>query len=587
MVLTGKERPTLASRPQTSRILFSNLRFDIVYGLLLLVLSIFIVRLFYIQVIKHDEYRAAALQGQLKEYEIPAERGVIEAYDGDSVVPIVLNQEVYTLFADPLFIKDPKGTAEQLARITGANPSEYQDKMSMDTRYAVLAKKLDAKKKEEIENLNIKGVGLRTESVRVYPQGSLAAQLLGFVNDEGKGTYGLEQFLDDKLRGSPGQLKAITDARGVPLVSNSNNVLKDPVPGQRVRMTIDIGMQRKVEDLLRQHLPTVSSKSGSVVVIDPNTGAIKAMANWPSYNPADFSKVTDPSLFTNPAVSSPFEIGSVMKTLTVAAGLNTGVVNKNTTFYDPAKIPIDGTTITNVEEDGGPQTRSISDILRFSLNTGAVYILKQLGGGEINEKARNTWHDYMSNHYRFGQKTGVEQGYEAEGSIPDPNNGYGLNLQYANSAFGQGMTATPLQMAAAFSSTINGGTYYKPHLVETPDKKGEVVNPDVIKPEISEQLRQMHENSVNMTYPFVDRAGYRIGGKTGTAEIPNPQGGYYKDRYNGTFVGYVGGDKPEYVIFVRINEPVVDFYAGTAAAAPLFGKVAGMLIDNFSVRPSS
>lgn len=577
----------MVSNQQSSRILFSNLRFDIVYGLLLLVLSIFIVRLFYVQVIKHDDYKRSALMGQLKEYEIPAERGVIEAHDGENVVPIVLNEEVYTLFADPLYIKDHKDVATKLSAITGANAQEYEDKIRVDTRYAVLAKKLDANKKEEIEKLDIKGVGLRTESIRTYPQGTLAAQMLGFVNDEGKGSYGLEEYLDERLRGSPGQLKAITDAKGVPLVSNSSNVLKDPVPGERVLMTIDIGMQRKVEDLLKEHLPNVNSKSGSVIVMDPNTGAIKAMANWPTYNPGEFYKQTDASVFTNPAVSSPLEVGSVMKTLTVAAGLDSGVINKDTTFFDPAQITVDGATVRNVEEDGGPQTRSTSDILRYSLNTGAVYILSQLGGGSINEKGRNAWHNYMTEHYRFGQKTGIEQGYEAEGSIPNPTDGYGLNIQFANSTFGQGMTATPLQMAAAFSATINGGKYYKPHLIETPDGKGEVVNPNVVSPEVSEQLRAMHENSVNMTYPFVDREGYKIGGKTGTAEIPKPEGGYYTDRYNGTFVGYVGGDKPEYVIIVRINEPVVDFYAGSAAAAPLFGKIGGMLIDNFSVRPSS
>jgi len=553
----------------------------------LLVLAIFVVKLFYIQIIKHDEYKKSALQAQLKEYEIPAERGAIEAHDGPGIVPIVLNEDVYTLFADPLFIKDAKGTAEKLAAITGGKTGEYESKMKADTRYAILAKKLNEDQKNKIEKLDIKGVGIRAESIRTYPQGNLAAQLLGFVNDEGKGTYGIEEFLDDKLRGSPGQLKAITDVRGVPLVSNSNNVLKDPQPGQNVVMTIDIGMQRKVEDLLREHLPTVNSKSGSVIVMDPNTGAIKAMANWPTFNPSEFYKVTDPSVFTNAAVSSPLEVGSVMKALTVAAGLDSGVVNPSTTFYDPAQIKIDGETVRNVEEDGGPQTRTIPDILRFSLNTGAVYILKQFGGGEINEKARNTWYDYLRNHYRLGQKTGIEQGYEADGTVPSPNDGFGLNIKYANMAFGQGLNITPIQFASAFAATINGGVYYRPHLVDTADGKGEVLNDKVVSPKVSEEIRKMHENSVNYTYPFVDRAGYRIGGKTGTAEVPRPEGGYYKDRYNGTFVGYVGGDKPEYVIMVRVNEPVVNFYAGSVAAAPLFGKVSNMLIDNYSVRPSS
>lgn len=363
-----------------------------------------------------------------------------------------------------------------------------------------------------------------------------------------------------------------------------DNVRKDPEPGKRTLLTIDLSMQKRVEDTLKAHLEQVRSKSGSVIVMDPDTGAIKAMANYPTYNPAEFSKVEDPSLFSNPAVSSPFEPGSVMKTLTVAAGLNEGVVSPNTSYHDPSFWKIGDATVRNVEEDGGAATRSISDILRYSLNTGATYILMQLGGGKINEQGRVKWHDYMTNHYQFGKNTGIEQGYEAEGYVPSPTDGFGLDIQYANTTFGQGVNITPLHMAAAFSSTINGGVYYKPYIVE-PEKSGhkEIVKPDVIKPEISQVMRGMHENSVQNNYRFLKRPGYKVGGKTGTAEVPKPNGGYYDDRYNGTFVGYVGGDRPEYVIMVRVNEPKVSGYAGTAAAAPLFGKTMDMLIQNYSV----
>lgn len=563
---------------------FNPLRLNVWYWVLLFVFAVFVIRLFYLQIIRHDYYRLAAHQGQYKEYEIPADRGVIEAHDGDSVVPIVLNEDVYTLFADPKYISDPRGAAAAVARVIGGNAGEYEDKMRQETRYAVLAKKLPKEKREELDKLGIKGLGTRATPQRVYPQGSLASQLLGFVNDEGEGKYGLEQYMDAELKGKPGELKAITDAQGVPLISAGDNVLKDPEPGKRTLLTIDLGMQKRVEDTLKAHLKEVNSKSGSLIVMDPNTGAVKAMANFPTYNPADFANVEDASVFNNAAVSSPLEPGSIMKTLTVAAGLDTGVVTKNTTYADPAKYKIGDATITNVEEDGGPATRSVADILRYSLNTGATYILMQLGGGELNEKGRIRWHDYMTNRYMFGKQTGIEQGYEAEGQIPDPSNGYGLNIQYANSAFGQGMTVTPLQMAAAFSATVNGGTYYRPHLVE-PDSKDQkyVVRQDVVKSDISETLRNMHENSVLNNYRFLKRTGYRIGGKTGTAEVPRPQGGYYTDRYNGTFVGYVGGDKPQYVIMVRVNEPDVPGYAGTRAAAPLFAKTMDMLIQNYSI----
>jgi cell division protein FtsI (penicillin-binding protein 3) len=571
-------------RPRSSEtaLYFDNYRIRLWYWLLTAVFAIFLVRLFYLQVLQHDHYKKAALQGQFKEYEIPAERGVIEAHDGNNVIPIVLNQEVYTLFADPKYVKDVNAASERVAPIINGDASQIAEAMKSDSRYVVLAKKLPKEKKEELDKLDIKGIGTRATSQRVYPQGTLASQLLGFVNDEGEGKYGVEQYLDEKLRGKPGELKAITDAKGVPLVSSQDNIIREAESGKRIRLTIDISMQKRVEDTLREHLKQVRSPSGSVIVMDPSSGAIKAMANYPTYNPGEFSKIEDPSVFTNAAVSAPLEVGSIMKTLTVAAGLNEGVVSPSTTFYDPSFYNIDGATVRNVEEDGGAASRSIPDVLSYSLNTGATYILMQLGGGKLNEQGRVKWHNYLVNHYKFGQKTGIEQGYEAEGYVPSPTKGFGLNIQYANTSFGQGLSITPLQMASAFSATINGGKYLKPLLVEGEGPK--TVKSDVVKPEVSKQLREMHENSVQKRYTFLSRSGYKIGGKTGTAEITKPEGGYYEDRFNGTFVGYVGGEQPQYVIMVRINEPKVPGYAGSKAAAPMFGKVADILIENYSVK---
>ena len=260
--------------------------------------------------------------------------------------------------------------------------------MEANSRYSILAKNLTKEKAEKVDGLEIKGLGTRAVSKRVYPQGSLASQLLGFVDDEGNGQYGIEQYLDEKLKGQPGQLKAITDAQGVPLVSNKDNVVIEPKNGERTTLTIDLSMQKRVEDLLSAHVKETRSESGSLIVMDPNNGEIKAMANFPSYNPAEFFKIKDPKLFNNTSVSEPMEVGSIMKTLTVAAGLDAEVIGQNTTYYDPAFFKIGDATVRNVEEDGGATTRSVSDILRFSLNTGATWVLMQLGGGSITEEGR-------------------------------------------------------------------------------------------------------------------------------------------------------------------------------------------------------
>jgi cell division protein FtsI (penicillin-binding protein 3) len=566
---------------------------------LFLVLATFIIRLFYLQVIRHDYYSKVALSGQLKEYELSAERGTIEAYSGGETLPIVLNETKYTLFADPVFIKDVDTVATQLQSVVGGNSQEYAQLMKQDTRYAVLAKKLTEDQKSKIEAMKHKGIGLRPQSYRTYPQGSLAGQVLGFVNDEGIGSYGIEQALDDELRGRPGQLKAITDAQGVPLVANQDNIIKPAEKGQKIVLTLDVSIQKQLEDILKTGLDKAKSGSGSAIIMDPNTGAIKAMANYPNYNPAEFFKVEDASQFTNPSVSSPLEVGSIMKVLTAAAALDLGVVSRGTTYYDPSRFEIDSYTISNIEEDGGAGTRSVDDILQLSLNTGATWLLMQMGGGEVNQKARQTWHKYMTDNFRLGKLTGIEQGYESEGVIPDPVEGFGLNLQYANTSFGQGMSATLMQMAAALSSVINGGTYYQPHLVDSLATDNDTlsrVNPKalrsgVVSAQASLAVKQMMEyvmqkNHLSYGLPNL-RPGYSIGGKTGTAEISKPEGGYYDDRFNGTFMGFVGGDKPEYVIAVRVNEPKIPGYAGSKAAGPIFSSLATMLIDNVGVTPIS
>lgn len=572
----------------------SGKRVSLWYGALVVIFAIFLMRAFYLQILRHDFYQQVALSGQLKQYDIPAERGAIRAHDGDNVVPLVLNEKRFNIIADPKLIKDTQKTAEILAPAINRSVDDVKKQLSQNSRYEILAKKLNKDQHKKVMDLDLIGIFDSESNIRTYPQTELAAQLLGFVNDESEGKYGVEQAMNDELAGTVGRLKAITDRKGVPLLATSDNVLIDPIDGKDIVLTIDVGLQRQLEDILKTGLETAQSKSGSALIIEANTGAIKAMANYPTYNPGEFASVQDATLFTNAAVSSPLEVGSIMKPLTVAAALQMGVVNKNTTYYDPSRFKVDDATVSNIEEDGGAGTRSISDILQLSLNTGATWLLMQMGGGQINEQARTKWYDFMSNKYGFGKPTGVEQGYETGGLLPEPTKGYGLNIQYANTAFGQGMTATPLQMGAALASVINGGNYYRPHLVEKTigtDGKEELTKTDpvrtgVVSSSVSSDIRELMEYVVQKNNPSAMRQGYKVGGKTGTAEIAKPGGGgYFEDKYNGTYLGYVGGDTPKYVIVVRVNEPKIPGYAGARAAAPIFSSLSNMLINNFNIAP--
>ncbi|MGA3150068.1 MAG: penicillin-binding protein 2 [Candidatus Saccharimonadales bacterium] len=581
----------------------ANRRLNWWYGVLLTICVIFIGRLFYLQVVRHDYYHQAALSDQLKQYTIAPERGIIEAQDGNSIVPVVLNQKLYTLYADPTLVKNADSEAARLITIANGDASQYAKLMQTSgTRYVVLADRLSEGQNNQIMALKLPGIGTQAQDYRTYPQGTLASQLLGFVDNNGAGQYGIEQALNTELAGKPGELKAITDVNGVPLAASKDNVQINPTPGDNIVLTINLAMQKQLETILQQGLKNAKSDSGSALIMDPYTGAIKAMANWPTYDPAQYYNVTDPSVFNNAAVSSPLEVGSVMKTLTVSAALDLGVITPTTSYDDPGQWQLDGSTVRNVEEDGGPGVHNIAQVLNLSMNTGATWMLMQMGGqtGVVNQKARDRWHDYMVNHFQLGKPTGIEQGYEASGYIPNPDSGYALQLTYANTAFGQAMTATPLQMGAALSSILNGGTYYQPHLVastinasgKTTDTKPKVVRADVVSPQIGPELEGLMEYVLQghlqdgFTYlKFPDN--YIVGGKTGTAQIADPAGGYYSDKFNGAYVGFVGGDKPQYVIIVRANEPGISGYAGSVAAQPIFAGLAHMLIDNFNVIPKS
>lgn len=569
------------------------------YVVLFVIMGLFGVRLFYLQIIRHNYYKSAALSDQLKQYQVPAKRGTIYALEGDQKVPIVLNQKLYTLFADPGYITNANKTASQVAAIIGGQASDYADKLQQpNTRYVVLKKKLTEEQHQRIVALKSPGLGTVEQDYRTYPQGTLAAQVLGFVNEDGDGKYGIEQALNKQLAGVPGELKAITDTNGVPLAASQDNIDKPAQNGQDVVLSVNVAMQQQLESILAAGVKSAKSGSGSALIIDPNSGAIKAMANYPTFDPANYGSVEDAALFSNAAVATPLEVGSVMKPFTAAAAIDSGAVNANTSYYDPAAWKVDGFTIRNIEEDGPAGQRNITDILNLSLNTGATWLLMQMGGGQLDEKGRTTWYNYMTQHYLFGKPTGVEQGFEAEGYIPTPaDNGAGINLTYANTTFGQAMTATPLQLGAALSAVVNGGTYYQPTLVNsTISSSGQetvnqpkVVKRNIVSSQVSQSIKQMMEYTVSTHYltPRFDQSTYSVGGKTGTAQITKPGGGYYEDQYNGTYIGFVGGDQPQYVIVVVINQPQNGGYAGTAAAQPVFSSLAHMLINNFNVTPKT
>ena len=557
-------------------------------GVLLAVVGvIFVGRLFYIQIIKHDDYKAAAIAEQLKKFSIPAERGTISLLDGEKELPIVLNETRYLIYADPVFIKKPQETAEKLQPLIGGDVNNIKEKLTRASRYVVLAKKIDESIKAKISALKLPGIVSMKQRFRTYPEGQMAAQVLGFVNYDGEGQYGIEGYLNSELAGKPGLLKAITDVRGVPLAGNSENIVDAPVPGKNVVLTLDSTIQSIAENAIKNGVEKTKANSGSVVIMDINTGRVKGMANWPSFEPQKFEEVTDLNLFKNRAVTDPLEPGSVIKTLVMGAGNDLGLINEESTYFDQGSVVVDGHTIKNGIYIA-PGVYNMFDVIRDSLNTGSVSILKLMGGGEINEKARTTWHHYLTDQFQFGKKTGVEQVNEAKGIVPDPIHGYARNLTLANTTYGYAISITMVQLAAAVSSAINGGTYYQPTvLYSLIDAKGnEVINePKIVKQNVisasaSKVVVDLMERYAASNNRETARAGFSLGGKTGSAEIALPEGGYKPNSFNGTYVGFVGGSSPQYVVALRVDEPKISGSAGAVAARPIFTEIANNMMDS-------
>jgi cell division protein FtsI/penicillin-binding protein 2 len=473
------------------------------------IMTIVVIRAFDLQIIQHAHYVQAAQAAQLEEYQIPAERGLIEANEGGTIVPIVLNQELYTLYGDPPLVKNAAQAGQKIAEVIGGNADTYEQKLTAkNTEYVVLAKKITQAQSSKILSYQLPGINTQGQGYRTYPDGSLASQVLGFVNNSSTGEYGIEQALNKELAGTPGKVKAVTDIHGVPLAASANNVDIQPKNGSNVVLTLNLGMQYQVEQILQSEYTATKSQGLSALVMDPNTGQIVAMANYPTYNPADYGNVTDPTLFENAVVDNAIEPGSSMKTLTTSAALDIGAIQPNESFYDPAHWIVNGFNITDIEQDGGPREQNIASILALSLNTGATWMLMQMsnpGGTQIGPKGIETWYNYMVNHFRLGQVTGIEQGYEDPGYVPTDNlSNPSIDLTYANTAFGQGVTVTAIQMGAALSSILNGGTYYKPTLVaETIAPNGAVTvnqpkveEKNVVSPKVGQELIPLMQNVV-------------------------------------------------------------------------------------------
>jgi cell division protein FtsI/penicillin-binding protein 2 len=545
------------------------------------------VSLYWIQILKGSSYAARAD----KQYEKPQttvfDRGSIyfQSKDGTTAAAATISNG-YLVFVNPKNITDALGAYEALSHYINIDKTEFLTRAGKTTDpYEEIAHHIDQNAADSVKGLGIKGVGVTKEAWRSYPGGELAAHALGLIgeNEDGEieGRYGLERMYEDVLvRTNTGN-----DSNMFAMLFGGirDSVFGDSgtTPGN-LTTTIEPTVQKYIEKILKQTSETWNPDEIGAIVMDPLTGEIVSMSSLPAYDPNDTSKVKNASIFSDPLVEHVYEMGSIVKPLTMAAGLDSGVITEASTYDDTGTMTLNTKKISNF--DGRARgVVNVQEILSQSLNVGAATVALKVG--------RNDFVKYFRN-FGFGDKTGIDEPNEAKGLIKNLETGQ--DIEIATAAYGQGIAVSPISITRSLSVLANGGYIIKPHVIkkiEYIDGTSKTLETEkgaqVIKKETAEEVTRMLVKVVDeaLRKGALKLEHYSIAAKTGTAQIPNPnKKGYYDDRYLHSFFGYFPAYNPKYIVFMYQIHPKGAQYASETLAEP-FSEIAKFLIDYYNVPP--
>ena len=546
--------------------------------------SIIVVRLFQIQILNASKYKAQAREQQWQEYKLDSRRGNIYTSDSYSIVTsqvqygIILNMNELDLGTNVFSSLSPY--------IDGLDREYISDAVLSGRKWLNLKVSIDLSVKNEIEQANIPGfekaISFTEIYSRYYPEKNLLSHVLGFVGKDEDGDdigyFGLEQYYDGDLKGQSGWLMQERTAGGAPIIwAGSDRV--EPVNGSDLYLTIDRYVQFITESMLKDGVERYGAKSGSVVILEPSTGAVIAMANYPDFDPGDYSNAfKDEFVVRNSAISTTYEPGSVMKGLTMSAGIDLSKVVPSTIYHDAGPVWFSGYKVDNWDGKHHGDETMIS-ILQHSNNLGAAWVGSQVGGKSLME--------YFSA-FSLGNYTNIDLEGEERGIL---YSAFPLKeIELANASFGQGISATPLQVASAFSAIINNGILMKPYVVQKIVLKDKVIEtkPTILNRPISKATsRTMVEMLTSAVSggeaKFFVSKNFKVAGKTGTAQIAT-KGGYDEDRTNATFVGFFPSYK-NFVMLVRLVEPTFPSGYSSETAVPLWMRIAEKLASYYSLSP--
>ncbi|MBI2621958.1 MAG: penicillin-binding protein 2 [Candidatus Levybacteria bacterium] len=556
------------------------LRYRTVLLIFTLVFGVIILRLFYWQVVKASELSKLGQIQYGQSIKIEPIRGEIETSDH---FPIAANKISYIVFANPKEIKNKEETIKILSQRLDLNQASVSAQLSLDLFWVPLARGVDSGLRSEIEKANIPGVGFEQEFERLYPEASMAANLLGFVGrDEGgssKGYSGLEGYWDRLLRGKEGSAVQIRDAIGRPILARVNSDEPFGTDGSSLILHLERGLQFLAEKKLKEGVERYGASGGMVGIMDPKTGAILAMANFPSFDPQEYSKYSD-DLYKNSFISNLYEPGSTFKPLVVSAAFNEKLLTPTSRCpICTGPISVGGYDLHTWNDEYYPNSTML-EVIQHSDNIGMVYVARKLGVERMTK--------YLDK-FGIGELTGIDLEGESVPHIKPENLWYEADL--ATAGFGQGISVTPIELLTAFSSIANKGVMMEPHVVAAvKDENGKItkIPPKEIGRPISEATAKvMTEVLVNAVSKgeakWAKIPGYRVAGKTGTASIPI-EGKYDPNKTIASFIGFAPVDEPKFAMLVILDRPTARIY-GAETAAPVFFSIARDLLTHFGIPP--
>ncbi len=537
-------------------------------------------RLFYWQIIKGEDLSALGRSQYGGFIRVLPQRGEIKTSDN---FPIAANKVSFLVFANPKAIENKENTSKILADSLDLQVSSVSALLSQNLLWVPVKQKVDIGKKEDLEKINIKGIGFEKQPGRFYPEASMAAHLLGFVGKdelgEDKGYFGIEGYYDRQLKGKTGITMSVQDALGRPILSKMNDNLRE-IDGRNLILNIERPIQFLAEKRLKEGIKRYEASGGAVLIMEPKTGNIVAMASFPSFDPSSYGQFSSEN-FKSPLISNLYEPGSTFKALVMASALDADIVKPQT------KCPVCGGPFSmggytiKTWNDKYYKDTSMIEIIQHSDNVGMVYVARSLGLKNLLSYLRK---------FGIGDLTGIDLQGEVSADLKPEKQWYPLDL--ATAGFGQGISVTPIQLLTAFASIANGGKRMEPHVVsKIQTSQGEIIDisPKVVDKPISEKtariMTEILVNAVNKgESQWVRVKGYRIAGKTGTAQIPIA-GHYDPNKTITSFIGFGPADDPKFVMLVVIDRPTTSIY-GSETAAPVFFSIAKDIINYYGIPPT-